>query len=172
MNHGQPKNENSIPKSNWLRWTWRMIAQAIWMMWLGGLTFYIAFVVPIGGEVIGAAQQGEITGRVTVYINVLGILASLVIACEGWQRKDRFLKVLACTMLLPQAILLVLHADLLQMQQDKPSFLLTSWSFYAIHRIYLWTTTLQWFLGLSIVGRMAMYREVLVLPSRVNARPE
>ena len=42
-----------------------MIAQAIWMMWLGGLTFYIAFVVPIGGEVIGAAQQGEITGRVT-----------------------------------------------------------------------------------------------------------
>src|SRR3954471_15293662 len=46
------------------------------MFWQGGFTFYSAVVVPIGTDVLGsAAEQGWITRRVTVWLNVAGAVA-------------------------------------------------------------------------------------------------
>src|SRR5437764_1383870 len=53
------------------------------MFWQGGFTFYAAVVVPIGTEILGSAEeQGWITRRVTVFLNLAGAIALGVLAWD------------------------------------------------------------------------------------------
>ncbi len=65
---------------------WRILLESAWIFWLGGMTFYIAIVVPVGGEILGAATQGEVTQSVTWYMNLAGLLAISVWGVEHWRR--------------------------------------------------------------------------------------
>ena len=51
----------------------RLLVLAAFAFWQGGFTFYAAVVVPVGTEVLGSSmEQGSITRRVTVYLNMAG----------------------------------------------------------------------------------------------------
>src|SRR5579884_592805 len=67
--------------------------------WQGGFTFYAAVVVPIGQQVFGHLRQGFLTRQVTVYLNLIGAVALLVLLWDllfardpaRWRRWSRWL---------------------------------------------------------------------------------
>ncbi len=142
-------NTTSRPSIFWI--LWEIVFRSFWILWLGGLTLYIAIVVPVATEVIGAQTQGEVTERVTVYINAFGTAAFLLLLVRSIRIKSRFGIVSALGLLALQCPLFVLHHELAyRMSQDLPKWL-DSWDFYTVHRIYLWITTAQWIIGLLVV---------------------
>ena len=56
--------------------------------WQGGFTFYAAVVVPVGQEVFGHLRQGFITRQVTVYLNLAGAVALLVLVWDLVAARD------------------------------------------------------------------------------------
>ncbi len=50
--------------------------------WQGGFTFYAAVVVPIGQHVFGHLRQGFVTRQVTVYLNLAGAVALLILVWD------------------------------------------------------------------------------------------
>ena len=68
----------------------RLLVLAALMFWQGGFTFYAAVVVPVGKEVLGSHfNQGRITRRVTVYLNLAGAVALLPLAWDAAASADR-----------------------------------------------------------------------------------
>lgn len=137
----------------------RLIGESIWTLWLGGLTFYIAVVVPIGSGVIGSDVQGEITAEVTFYLNLMAMIAAACVAIEArLPDRNRFPKTtwgLAATIAVVTVGLIVLRAVMLERMPglvlaESESLASERWSFYSLHRVYLWLTTLQWICGVAI----------------------
>ena len=88
----QPMNQPlDSRRRNFARLLPHMAALLAMALWWGGLTFYAAFVVPIGVEVLGGAtEQGFITQRVSNIINLLGALTLVVLvwnAAASWRRR-------------------------------------------------------------------------------------
>lgn len=151
----------------WLRELIRFSAEAIWTLWLGGLTFYIAIVVPAGTTIVGSTTQGEITSIVTGYLNGLAILASIAkLPWKQWRdRKPRtqgiMIRAGLCTAI---ALIACVQIWLRMLLMEKMDFVspananqsmielgMSEWSFYSLHRIYLWLTTVQWGCGVAIL---------------------
>lgn len=136
-----------------------------WIFWFGGLTFYMAVVVPIGGDIIGSDVQGEITSVVTGYINVASMLAACLMYFRGRKLDSKVIVWSAIMILLSSIVLVWLRLQLLA-RMDAPDDLTDAtspWfselSFYTIHRVYLWITTAQWICGLAIVWSQAAFEE-------------
>lgn len=132
----------------------RFLAIVALMFWQGGFTFYAAVVVPIGQKVLGShLEQGLITREVTWHLNIAGACALAILAIElqglGYPRqlqlKCRWALWLAMGLVL--LILVVTHPMLDTMIDIDAHAISDRKQFRTLHRIYLWISTLEWFLG-------------------------
>jgi hypothetical protein len=133
----------------------RTLLLASFAIWFGGFTFYVSFVVPIGTEVLGSAiEQGMITRRVTVWLNIVGAIALFMMILESaflWRRDSgrgrHWLVVLAVLMWILLVGLFKLHSILDGFIDAKEVTISDGVSFYSYHRVYLWISTIQWLMS-------------------------
>jgi hypothetical protein len=140
---------------------WTRLARlfGIWLLaiWLGGFTFYSAVVIPVLHDELGSpAVTGQITRRVTVFLNVLGVatVTTLCVATVLERRPgkthgsgSRFtLGLLALTGVCLVG-LICLHGVL-----DRNLDTSQLEGFYALHRLYLWVSTIQWLANLGLLA--------------------
>jgi hypothetical protein len=128
----------------------------------GGFTFYASVVVPIGGEVLGKTTQGFVTRRVTRIIN---LSTAVTVAAVGWEiaaewaQRRRRVNLLLTTCAVAMAAcclaLMALHARLDVFLIDDGYSVSDPEAFYGLHRVYLWTSTVQWLCTLPIVWQAA-----------------
>lgn len=127
---------------------WSCFVVFLFAVWWGGLTFYAAIVVPTGSEQIGATEQGFITQQVTRWHNALLTAMTICLLIEAWRNNRWPLWAVVCGLAVIDAALLYLHQQLSEMinlrDQSIPD------GFYSEHAIYLWLTTIEWAVGLSI----------------------
>jgi len=135
------------------------------MFWLGGFTFYASIVVPIGTEVLGSPHlQGFVTREVTRQLNITAILALLPLLWDVLAEPDSFrwrwrIRLgLWMGMVFCQVFLFLLHGRLDEWMRrdevegiDEVAF---QAGFRPLHRLYLWTHTIQWFFGLLYIALM------------------
>jgi hypothetical protein len=121
------------------------------MFWQGGFAFYSGVAVPIGTEILGSAvEQGFITQRVTVYMNLAGIAAVVVMAWDLWAGGDpsrwrKWPRVLCLVIMAGGLVLLYwLHPQLDELLDAARSRVVDRPRFRSLHRVYLWTSTIQW----------------------------
>jgi hypothetical protein len=133
---------------------WSVLAAL--MLWQGGFTFYGAFVVPIGAEILGShLDQGFITQQVTNRLNLIGaltlpILAWDVAACSGGRRwRLASWGFLAVTL----GGLLGLHLRLDAMLDAEQQDILDPEAFRTTHQLYLLVSTVQWALALASLAQ-------------------
>ena len=129
----------------------RYLALAALFFWQGGFTFYASVVVPVGQEELHTPlEQGFITRRVTVYLNLAGAVALVPLAWEtvaardpsAWRRRLRLLLWLAMAAAL--VALYRLHPVLDQYLDPLYRDLSDRRAFRPYHRLYLWVSTVQW----------------------------
>lgn len=124
------------------------------MLWQGGFLFYASFVVPTGTEVLGsAAEQGQITQRVTNSLNVVGGVALVILLWDlGATRKtgpQRWLRFgLWLFMVLTMVAMVYLHQKMDAVIDEANDIRPPREVFRPLHRLYLWLTTVQWAAGL------------------------
>jgi hypothetical protein len=148
----------------------RYLALAALFFWQGGFTFYAAVVVPVGQDVLGShLEQGFITRRVTVYLNLAGAVALLPLVWDAagtrdpaaWRRRLRLLLWLALAAAL--VALYRLHPLLDQYLDPEDRDLSDRRAFRPYHRLYLWVSTAQW-------GCAALYLLLTLLAWRAEDR--
>ena len=127
-----------------------LVLQAL-MVWQGGFLFYSAAVVPVGTEVLGsAAVQGAISARVTDALNACGVVALALVAWELSLTRDPaprrtaarwwcWAVAAAC-----QFLLLFFHQLLDYFMDPGHTRVVIRPPFKPVHRMYLWTCTVQW----------------------------
>lgn len=123
----------------------RFLVLQVLLLWQGGFLFYAAVVVPVGTRVHGPAGQGAVTARVTDVLNVIGGVALAVLVLELSRTRDpnrrrTFRRWWAwIALLLCHGLLIYLHVRLDAILAEY-NYL----EFYPLHRMYLWTSTVQW----------------------------
>jgi hypothetical protein len=129
----------------------RFIVLAALMFWQGGFLFYSAVVIHIGQQVLDvASDQGFITRQVTDYLNLSGAICLVLLAWDiaaggdasrlrQWGRWSLML-VMAATL----GLLAYLHVRLDAHLDPAERLVLHHKEFYPLHRMYLWTQTVQW----------------------------
>ncbi len=142
-----------MPPSNWKLWLWRFVVTVSLAMWWGGLTFYSAFVVPLGIEQFGGFEQGLLTQRVTVRLNMAGSFVGVCLLADTlWHRPWNRRAIAASTLLGLQAWLWFLHSRLSHWLDSASLSSQSGASFYQEHRVYLWVTAAHWLTGLVCLG--------------------
>jgi hypothetical protein len=138
--------------------------------WQGGFTFYASVVVPIGTDVLHSSlRQGFITRQVTWYLNLAAAVALLLLAWDVWAERDparwrrRVRWALWGLMALAQGLLFALHPRLDELLQVQGRIILDQETFHLLHRIYLWTHTVQW-------GCVLLFLPLLILAWRAADR--
>lgn len=152
-----------------LRMLLPLFSAILFCLWWGGLVFYAAIVVPIGSDVIGVTEQGAITARVTLWLNLLGTLNLITLALylkfpkllgkpyheafpvltPSFGKSSLQLKGYAlCALGLTQLMLWFLRAAMLLEFEPEEFKVHDADFFYWLHRLYLWVTILQMWLGL------------------------
>ena len=135
----------------------RFLVIAAISFWLGGFTFYASVAVPIGADVLGSHRiQGFITQQVTNWLNVAGACAlpilfwNAIVSSRGQSRLLRFIAIATLiAMSLIEIELLILHPVLDRLLVSSPHrAILNDDRFDFLHRVYLFSTTAQWFIGL------------------------
>ncbi|HEY1191142.1 MAG TPA: hypothetical protein VGE74_26140 [Gemmata sp.] len=135
----------------------RFVVVQFLMLWQGGFLFYTSAVVPTGTKLLGAVGQGAITARVTDALNGVGAVALAAVALDlvltrdpsrrrAWARRVLWLSAVAC-----QGLLFYLHAVLESYMDPARRVVLVVPPFYPTHRVYLWTSTVQWAACLLLV---------------------
>jgi hypothetical protein len=144
----------------------RYLALIALFFWQGGFTFYASVVVPLGQQVFGPLRQGFLTRQVTVYLNLAGALALLVLlwdllaAREPSRRRWWGRWLLWTSMLLTLSWLFQLHGQLEELLVVKGRIILDADSFHMRHRLYLWISTVQWACGLLyLVTSLGVWRQ-------------
>jgi hypothetical protein len=134
-----------------LRLARRFLVIAALVFWQGGFTFYAAVVVPIGAEVLEShTKQGFITRQVSNWLNVAGAAGLLLLAwdmavCRDAVRWRGGLRWAAWSVaLLTLGALAVLHLRLDELLEPEQMRILEREQYRDLHRIYLWTSTIQW----------------------------
>jgi hypothetical protein len=139
----------------------RYVVLVALMFWQGGFLFYSAVVVPIGQQVLyPPSEQGFITRQVTDYLNLSGAFCLALLAWDllagrdplrprRWGRWSLML-VMAATLGLLAHLHLRLDAQLDPVQR----IVLYDREFYPLHRMYLWTQTVQWGAAMLYVALM------------------
>jgi len=131
-----------------------VILLALFAIWFGGFTFYTAIVVPIGTDVLGSSRtQGFITQQVTNKLNFIGGLTILMMLIDLFYFRQIRSKaftiwfgVSIAGIAILWSILLLVHPMLDALLQPEHDHVLNDERFYFLHRIYLWTSTIQWLL--------------------------
>ena len=126
----------------------RFLVLAALMFWQGGFLFYAAVVVPVGRGSIGSAQSG-VTQRVTLYLNLAGAIALVLLAWDVWASTSRRRWRWACWLGMAAALpaLIWLHGRIETAIVPGTADVLDHQVFYPSHRVYLWLSTVQWALA-------------------------
>lgn len=130
-----------------------------WMFFVGGFSFYLAIVVPIGGNTIGPEVQGLVTEHVSKITNIFGLIAGIIWVFRSHAQKFGWSCLSQGVVLIASSIaLMVLHAEVVASLNLKPMNLFSDWTFYGIHRLYMWITLLQW-LAMVALAINALWRD-------------
>jgi hypothetical protein len=128
----------------------RFVVVQLLLLWQGGFLFYAACVVPAGTQLLGAGGQGAITARVTDALNAIGLAGVGIFALELSLTPDSNPRRTACrwwswgVAMLCQFLLLYLHLLLDAFMDAERKRVVIRVAFYPVHRVYLWTSTIQW----------------------------
>lgn len=128
----------------------RFAVVQVLLLWQGGFLFYAAFVVPAGTRILGRTGQGVITARVTDALNVVGLVGVAILALELTLTRDPRLRRTAwrwrawIVAFVCQLLLLYFHLVLDAFMDDDRQRVVVKAAFYPVHRVYLWTSTVQW----------------------------
>jgi hypothetical protein len=143
----------------------RFLVIAAFAFWQGGFTFYAGVVVPVGQDILNSpSDQALVTRQVTNYLNLAGIIALIILACDqGRLRTDDRSMYLRWAAWLGMAVCLVLlvwlHRYLDGLLDPEDSRILNRHAFRRSHRLYLWTSTFQWIFGLIyLVGMVRSWQ--------------
>lgn len=127
----------------------RTLVVLAFAVWFGGLTFYSLVVIPVAHGVLRSHRRvGFITQDVTDWINAAGIAAvgallwDLLATRTQALRRVRLLSL--SLMAVAQAALLALHPALEGMLDPATMDVADPDRFYAVHRVYLLVTAVQW----------------------------
>jgi hypothetical protein len=143
----------------------RFIVISAIAFWLGGFTFFASVAIPTGVKVLGTHKAvGFITQGVTRWLNVAGVFALSILLANlllGWRQSSRGLKrLLLITWIVMVAIeieLFILHPVLDRMLTTHPvREILDVDRFDMWHRVYLLSTTVQWFFGVAHVWGISL----------------
>ena len=127
----------------------RVVALAALAFWLGGLTFYALVAVPVGTAVLGGAvAQGFLTQAVTARLNLVALGALAVLAWNAFATRRGMVVATWAVMLAAQGFLFALHPTLDHMLDPHTHTVVDHARFYAMHRVYLLVTAVQWVAGL------------------------
>lgn len=130
----------------------RFLVFQTFLLWQGGFLFYSAVVVPIGTDVLGSpALQGQVTQRVTVWLNLFGAMWAAVYAWDliaGRGGHGRWLAWGVAAGLLP--VLWLLHGQMGAAFDADAGRVTDRATFRRLHIAYLWASTAQWVLGLAL----------------------
>jgi hypothetical protein len=126
----------------------RQVTTLLIALWLGSFTFYAAVVVPIGSEVLGKMNQGLVTQRVAVWINVFSLVLSVVLLADLERRGGVVRLMAACSFAMATVSLVVLHRVLSGYLSGQDLTLGTPSEFYRCHQAYLIVSTVQWVIAL------------------------
>ena len=136
----------------------RFVVLQFLLIWKGGFLFYAAVVVPAGTEVLGsAAAQGAITAHVTDTMNVLGLMALTILVLDLRLSHDQNSQRTAIrwwcwsVALLCQGLLFYFHLLLDAFMDPARTRIVIGPPFRPVHRMYLWTISVQWFVCLLLV---------------------
>jgi hypothetical protein len=133
----------------------RYLAIAALLFWQGGFVFYASVVVPTGQTVLGShVLQGHITREVAVWLNRSGAVALVLLAWDcfaardwsRWRRRSR--AALWLLMALTLAALFWMHPRLDRLVEKGYKLE----EFRPLHRLYLWTHTVQWLAAVVYLG--------------------
>jgi len=135
----------------------RFLVLTALFFWQGGFTFYASVVVPVGQQVFGHLRQGFVTRQVTVYLNLAGGVALLILFWDllaardsaAWRRRGRWL--MWAGLFVTLLSLFWLHARLDEQLVIKGRIIRDAEVFYPLHRLYLWISTVQWACGLLYI---------------------
>ncbi len=146
-----PSNEvptvvRSGPKQSAL--DWHVILLLMWAVWWGGLTFYAAVVVPLGTEEFGSMEQGFLTQRVSLWLNLACCVMIAGLICWTLATRRRSLGLLTGGLAVLTALLVYQHLRMTRMMDVELRGVTPG--FYAEHAVYLWLTTAQWILGACV----------------------
>lgn len=128
----------------------RLFLVQILLLWQGGFLFYAAAVVPVGTKLLGGAGQGVITARVTDTLNVFGVLGVGLFALELSLTRDPNVRRTAyrwwtwAVAMVCQFLLWYFHLLLDAFMDEERKRVVVGALFYPVHRMYLWTSTVQW----------------------------
>ena len=139
----------------------RVLTLLLLALWWGGFSFYAGRVVFIGHEILRSkVRQGFVTERVTSELNCLAIVT---FALVGWElvatRKPARVRSgvwLAWGVAVAATVgLFLLHAKLGSLLDFPARQVADDLHFYDWHRAYLWTATVQWLAGLTVLVSFA-----------------
>jgi len=101
--------------------------------------------------VLGSSEaQGMITVRVTDSLNLTGVAALVLLAWELLAARDPSRRRTAIRWscwsfaAVCHVVLFIVHHQLEGMMDPDRTFVVKRASFYSVHRIYLWTSMVQW----------------------------
>jgi hypothetical protein len=139
----------------------RFLVLAALFFWQGGFVFYASVVVPIGQKVLATPPtQGFITRTVAGYLNLAGgialvpMLADIVLPRDG-NRLRKWLRLLTWAGLaFTVAMLFWLHPRVEAFLDLENHIIADNRGFRPWHRLYLWTCTIQWAMGVFYMALM------------------
>ena len=134
----------------------RMVLLVSLMFWQGGFMFYGGVVVPVGGRILGSeARQGFITQSVTNYLNLAGAVCLIVWLEHLWHDRRNGASKLEWGLWIFAAgsaiVLAGLHVKMDHMLSAESSSVLDPEWFGRLHKMYIWTSSLQWLACLALL---------------------
>jgi len=136
----------------------RFLVLFVLLFWQGGFLFYSAVVVLVGMAVLPPpSRQSLVTMPVTRYLNLIGGVTLLILALDVFLTPDDSARrkgwrwVCCLFMAVALAGLMWLHPWLVRLSEGAENPLLSQPEFYPLHRAYLLTSSLQWFLAMAFL---------------------
>jgi hypothetical protein len=137
----------------------RFILLLVLAFWQGGFMFYGGVVVPVGAERLRSEiDQGFITQSVTNYLNCAGTVCLAAWGMTLWLDARHVPKwrglgwVLWSALLLGLVVIVSLHLMMDRLLDLHTNSILDKRAFRPLHRIYLATSTAQWFASLALLA--------------------
>jgi hypothetical protein len=124
----------------------RCLVLAALLFWQGGFTFYAAVVVPLGRRLIGS-HFSDVTQQVSNYLNLSGAVFLLLMAWDAWAtRSGKWVWLAWFVLVATLGVLVWMHPHMDALMDANEYAALKPW-----HRVYLWTSTGQWFVVVGYV---------------------